>query len=58
MTNEQRLVILECVGRRAAYPPGALAWVALRKVLIELLTEEMPPVEPRHESDTRYSLGN
>lgn len=37
MTPEQRTIIEEAVGRRIAYPPGALAWAALRKVLEELL---------------------
>lgn len=40
MTPEQRVVIEEAVTRRLTYPPGALAWAALRKVLEELLAEE------------------
>lgn len=40
MTPDQRVVIEEAVGRRIAYPPGALAWAALRKVLEDFLENE------------------
>lgn len=40
MNKEQRVVIEEVVGRRGHFPPGGMQWLALRRVLEELLAED------------------
>lgn len=57
MTPEQRTIIEEAVGRRISYPPGALVWAALRKVLEELLTEEDHRAERKAYWDDAHARG-